>query len=478
MMPGLLDLIPDIGLLVLAALVMGLDLLPRSQGGRWLGLVTAAGLAILLALSVYASLVPGPTQLFGSMLRSDALSHGFRLIVLFASMITALVSMDVPGVGDRGEYYGLMLVSTLGMDLMAASSDLVMLYLAIETTSIPLYLLSGFFREERRSVEAGLKYFLFGAAASTAMLFGFSWLYGFSGQTSLVGIAKAAATGTLPLALWAGSAVLVLVGFGFKVSAVPFHFWAPDVYEGAPTPITAFISTASKAAGFAVLLRVMLSVFTPVITPYWGGIIAAMAVASMTLGNVLALAQQNLKRLLAYSSIAQAGYALVGLAAHSPLGLAGTVFYLGAYVVTNLAAFAIVIVVSRTVGSDDLAHFGGMSRRSPGLALALLVSLLSLAGIPPFVGFVAKVFVFAAAVQAGLVWLAIVGVLNSIVGLYYYLIVLKVVYLSPSADEGKPMPIPVPARWALGLTIAGILVVGVVSGPWFGWAMNAARVLF
>lgn len=477
-MPGLLDVVPEIGLLVLAALVMGLDLLPRPRGSRWLGLVTAAGLTVLLIVSLYASLVPGPTHLFGAMLRSDSLAHGFRLIVLFAAMITALVSMDMPGVGDRGEYYGLMLVSTLGMDLMAASGDLVMLYLAIETTSIPLYLLSGFFREERRSVEAGLKYFLFGAAASAVMLFGFSWLYGFSGQTSLTGIAEAAATGALPLSLWVGSAVLVLVGFGFKVSAVPFHFWAPDVYEGAPTPITAFISTASKAAGFAVLLRVMLSVFTPVATPYWGGIIAAMAVASMTLGNILALAQQNVKRLLAYSSIAQAGYVLVGLAARSPLGSAGTIFYLAAYVITNLAAFAIVIVVSRTVGSDELAQFGGISRRSPGLALALLVSLLSLAGIPPFAGFVAKVYVFAAAVQSGMAWLAIVGVLNSIVGLYYYLIVLKVVYLSPSADEGKPVPVPVPARWALGLTIAGILVVGVFSGPWFSWAMNASRVLF
>ncbi|MGA2819579.1 MAG: NADH-quinone oxidoreductase subunit N [Anaerolineales bacterium] len=477
-MPGLLALFPEIAILLLAVLVMALDLLLGSRGGRRLGQVTAAGLAIIFISSLFASLLPGPAQIFGSMLRSDALAHGFRLIVLFASMITALISMDVPGVGDRGEYYGLMLVSTLGMDLMAGSSDLVMLYLAIETTSIPLYLLSGYFRGERRSVEAGLKYFLFGAAASAVMLFGFSWLYGFSGETSLVGIAKATASGHLPLTLWVGSAVLVLVGFGFKVSAVPFHFWAPDVYEGAPTPITAFISTASKAAGFAVLARVMLSVFTPVITPYWGALIAAMAVASMTLGNILALAQQNLKRLLAYSSIAHAGYALVGLAALSSLGLAGTIFYLAAYVITNLAAFAIVIVVSRTVGSDDVARFAGLSRRSPGLALALLVSLLSLAGIPPFAGFVGKVFVFAAAVQSGLVWLAIVGVLNSIVGLYYYLIVLKVVYLFPSEDEGKPMPIPVPARWALGLTIAGILVVGVVSGPWFGWAMGAARVLF
>ena len=477
-MPGWLDLVPDAALLVLAAIVMGLDLLPRSHSGRWLGLVTAGGLTVILGWSAYASLIPGPVQLFGSSLRSDALAHGFRIIVVFASMITALVSTDFPGVGDRGEYYGLMLVSTLGMDLMAASGDLVMLFLAIETTSIPLYLLSGYFREERRSVEAGLKYFLFGAAASTVMLFGFSWLYGFSGQTSLEGIAQASASSALPITLWTGAALLVLVGFGFKASAVPFHFWAPDVYEGAPTPITAFISTASKAAGFAVLLRVMLTVFTPIITPYWGGVIAAMAVASMTLGNILALAQQNLKRLLAYSSIAQAGYALVGLAAHSPLGLAATVFYLGAYVVTNLAAFAIVIVVSRTVGSDDLARFGGMSRRSPVLALALLVGLLSLGGIPPFVGFVAKVFVFAAAVQAGLVWLAIVGVLNSIVGLYYYLIVLKVVYLSPSAEGGKPMPVPVPARWALGLTITGILVAGVISGPWFSWAMTAARVLF
>jgi NADH-quinone oxidoreductase subunit N len=477
-MPALLALLPEVALLCLAAVVMSLDLLLPSRRSRSLGLVTAAGLGAILILSLVEFMVPGPIQPFGSMLRVDALAHGFRVIILFAAMITALMSMDMPGVADRGEYYGLMLIATLGMDLMAASNDLVLLYLAIETTSIPLYLLSGFFRGERRSVEAGLKYFLFGAAASGVMLFGFSWLYGLSGETSLVGIARAAASGQLPLPLWAGAAVLVLVGFGFKISAVPLHFWAPDVYEGAPTPITAFISTASKAAGFSVLGRVMLGVFTPVITPYWGAIAAAMAVASMTLGNILALPQQNLKRLLAYSSIAHAGYALIGLAALSPLGLAGTIFYLAAYVITNLAAFAIVIVVFRTVGSDDISRLAGLSRRSPGLALALLVSLLSLAGIPPFAGFVAKVFVFAAAVQSGLIWLAVVGVLNSIVGLYYYLIVLKVAYLFPSEEETKALPVPAPARWVLGLTIAGILVIGVISGPWFGWAMGMARVLF
>ena len=310
------------------------------------------------------------------------------------------------------------------------------------------------------------------------MLYGFSLLFGFTGETRLAAVAQSIVAESMPRVLWVAAAMLVLVGFGFKVSAVPLHFWTPDVYEGAPTPITAFISTASKAAGFAVLMRVMLTVFTPVVAPYWVGVVVAMSVASMTLGNVLALTQKNIKRLLAYSSIAHAGYALIGLVALSPLGVASTLFYLGAYVITNLAAFAVVIVVARIVGSDDVAQFAGLSRRAPMVALALLIGLLSLAGMPPFVGFVAKVFVFAAAVQRGYVWLAVVGVLNSIVGLYYYLIVLKFVYLYRSENEAQPLPVTAPYKWALGLTMLGILVLGILSGPWFDWAMRAAGSIY
>jgi len=271
--------------------------------------------------------------------------------------------------------------------------------------------------------------------------------------------------------------LLVLVGFGFKVSAVPFHFWAPDVYEGSPTPVAGFLSTASKAAGFAVLLRVLIAAF-PSIAPYWGAIVAALATATMTLGNLLALAQKNIKRMLAYSSIAHAGYAMIGVVAISALGVTSVVLYLRTYVVTNLAAFGVVAAVGRITGSDDIASYAGLSRRCRTLALAMLVSFLSLSGMPPFGGFIVKFGVFAAAIQANLVWLAVIGVLNSIVGLYYYLTVLKVVYLYRSEDEEKPLPVTRPYVLALTVLTVGIVLIGTVFAPWFSMSTTAAAAIF
>jgi NADH-quinone oxidoreductase subunit N len=383
----------------------------------------------------------------------------------------------VKEVQDRGEYYALLVFSTLGMTLMASAADLIMLYLSIESTSIPLYVLAGFIKRDDKSTESGMKYFLFGALTSTVMLYGFSLLYGFAGETNLYRLAAVYQSGQLSPVVLVGAALLVLVGFGFKVAAVPFHFWTPDVYEGAPTPITAFVSTASKAAGFAVLLRVMLAVF-PSITTEWTGMLAGLATATMTLGNLLAIWQKNIKRLLAYSSIAHAGYAIIGVVALSQFGAASTVFYLAAYVVTNLTAFAVVILFARSAGSEEIADYAGLSRRAPGLALVLLVALLSLAGMPPLAGFVAKFYVFAAAVQSGWIWLAFVGVLNAIVGLYYYLTVLKVVYLYRSDHEGEAIAVPRPYALALGVCVAAILVIGTLSAPWFDWALTSARSLF
>ncbi|MFP3854957.1 MAG: NADH-quinone oxidoreductase subunit N, partial [Anaerolineales bacterium] len=259
--------------------------------------------------------------------------------------------------------------------------------------------------------------------------------------------------------------------------AVPFHFWTPDVYQGAPTPITGFVSTASKAAGFAVLLRFMLAVF-PGVEVYWTGIVSALAVATMTLGNVLALAQSNIKRMLAYSSIAHAGYALIGVVAVSTLGGASVIFYLVAYAVTNLAAFGVVVLFAGTAGSDEIEDYAGLSRRSPGLAIVMLIALLSLAGMPPLAGFVGKVYVFAAAVESGLIWLAFVGVINAIIGLYYYLTVLKVIYLYRSDEEDVPIQIPGSSAVALGLCSVAIIAIGTLSAPWLDWALTSAQALF
>jgi NADH-quinone oxidoreductase subunit N len=341
-----------------------------------------------------------------------------------------------------------------------------------------MYILAGFMTRDDKSTESGFKYLLFGATASTIMLYGFSLLYGFSGQTNIYQIALSFNSIDFPKIAILGSLLLILVGFGFKISAFPLHFWAPDVYEGAPTPIAGFLSTASKAAGFVVVLRVLVAVFTPAAAPDWIGMLSIVSVLTMTVGNVLALVQKNIKRLLAYSSIAHAGYILIGVVAISQLGMTSVVFYLIAYLITNLAAFGVVMTFSQVVGSDEISAYSGLSRRKPWLALAMLVAFLSLAGMPPLAGFVAKIFVFAAAVKAGLIWLAFVGVLNSIVGLYYYLTVLKYVYLFRSDDENKPLPISRPNTIALALLIFGIILVGTLFGPWFNLSTQIASSLF
>lgn len=473
-------ILPEILILVLGAVVLALDLILSEEHKGSLGWVVAAGTGLIILISLLVAPPPAePRLVWGGMIRQDWLSFVFKMMFLFAAGVTALMAMDYERLGRRGEFYILLLASTIGMCAMASASDLIMLYLAIETTSIPLYILAGFMINSDKSTEAGFKYLLFGAMTSTVMLYGFSLLYGFAGTTNIYDMAlafdAALSAGQLSPAILVGTLMLVLVGFGFKVSAVPLHFWAPDVYEGAPTPVAGFLSTASKAAGFAVLLRVLIVVF-PLITLQWGAVIAALSVATMTLGNLLALAQSNIKRMLAYSSIAHAGYALIGVVALTTLGVTSVVFYLLAYMVTNLAAFGVVAAYGRMVGSDEISAYAGMSRRSPWLALVMLVAFLSLAGMPPLGGFVVKFFVFAAAVNSNLIWLAVVGVLNSIIGLYYYMTVLKVAYLYRSEGDEVPLRISGSYSLALAVLVAGIILIGTAFGPWFTWASAAGSV--
>ena len=473
-----LAILPELLILVLAGFVLALDAAWPDQRRRMLGWVTAGGLAVVFAVSLLAGSPDGSTA-FSGMVRNDWMALTFKLLFIFGAAITALFAMDYEGLTTRGEFYVLMLVSLIGMNFMASANNLIMAYIAIETTSIPLYILAGFLRADVKSTESGFKYLIFGSATSGIMLYGFSLLFGFTGSTDFAEVAKAigAAGASLPLM---GALILILVGLGFKISAVPFHFWAPDVYEGAPTPVAGFLSTASKAAGFAILLRFLMLIFMP-LASNWTLILAVVSVTTMTLGNLISLAQTNIKRLLAYSSIAHAGYMLIGLVALNQLGAGAVVFYLVGYLLTNLAAFGSVVIVSRVVGSDEISAYSGLSRRAPYLAMAMLVAFLSLAGMPPLVGFVAKVFVFAAAVKANWIWLAVVGVLNSIIGLYYYLNVLKAVFLfrAPNLeDESKPLPVSRPHAIALGVLIFGILLVGILFTPWFTWSMQAAAGLF
>jgi NADH-quinone oxidoreductase subunit N len=475
----ILAILPEILIIILAGFVLAFDAVWKPEVKRSLGWMTAGGLLLVMVVSLLFSRPPDESRLvFGGMIQQDWLSFAFTLLFIFAAAITALFAMDMKGVGQKGEFYVLMLVSTVGMCLMASSADIIMLYLAIETTSIPMYILAGFMTNDEKSTESGFKYLLFGAAASTIMLYGFSLLYGFTGSTNIHQIAESFYAPEFPQIAIIGSLLLILVGFGFKISMFPFHFWAPDIYEGAPTPIAGFLSTASKAAGFVVLLRVLVTVFTPSATPEWNNLLAIIAVLTMTIGNVLALAQKNIKRLLAYSSIAHAGYLLIGVVALSQLGITSVVFYLIAYIITNLAAFGIVMTFSLVVGSDEISAYSGLSRRKPGLALAMLVAFLSLAGMPPLAGFMGKLFVFAAAVKVDMVWLAFIGVLNSIVGLYYYLTVLKHVYLFRSDDEDKPLAISRPYSIALTILILGIILVGTLFGPWFNLSTTIAASLF
>lgn len=474
----ILAILPEILLLILAIIVLVLDLVLSDQGRSNLGWVTAGGLALIMGISLVVAR-PGaePRLIWGGMLRQDWLGFFFVMMFLFAAAITALFSVGLPRIGKRGEFYFLMLVSTLGMTLMVTSADLIMLYLAIETTAIPLYVLAGFLKQDDKSTESGFKYFLFGAMTSAIMLYGFSLIYGFTGTTNIYYLAQGAQAGQISIWIMFGTLLLVLVGLGFKISAVPLHFWAPDVYEGAPTQVAGFLSTASKAAGFAVLARILFIAF-PALAPYWGALMAAIATATMTLGNAIALAQKNIKRMLAYSSIAHAGYALIGIAVVSRQGISSMVLYLFVYIITNLAAFGIVLTFGRIAGSDEISAYAGLSRRSPWLALAILVAFLSLAGMPPFGGFFAKFAVFAAAVDARLIWLAVIGVLNTFIGLYYYLSVLKVVYLYRSEDEDQKLPVSRSYTLALVVMVFGIILVGTVLAPWFSLTNTAAAAIF
>ena len=475
---NILAILPEILILVVALLVLVLDPFWKEENRRVsLGWLTAGGLTAVMVISLLVGQPTQSTLALGGMVRFDWLAFVFKMLFIFGAAITAIFMMDVDNLGKRAEAYLLLLCATIGMSLMASSADLVMVYLAIETTSIPMYVLAGFLLGDKKSTEAGFKYLLFGALTSAIFLYGLSLVYGFSGTTQFVGMRSYFLT-LNPVSV--GVMFLLVVGLGFKVSLVPFHFWAPDTYEGSPTPVAGFLSTASKAAGFAVLLRLFLTVF-PQVAEHWQLLLAILAVLSMTLGNLVALGQTNIKRLLAYSSIAHAGYALIGVVANNQLGVTGVVFYLMAYILTNLAAFGIVMAFGRITGSDEIRSYDGMSRRSPYLGLAMLVAFLSLSGMPPFGGFMAKILVFAGAVQAGWYWLVVAGVLNSIVGLYYYLTVLKYVYLyrmEGENEEAHPIPVSRPFVIAMVVLTIGIVLVGSVFAPWFGFSTNAALSLF
>jgi len=465
--------IPELSLAAFALVVVLLDLVIQRKG--WLVVVSIAGIFVSAGFAL--AMWGGSSQaIFNNMLAVDNFALFFKLLFLGIAALVILSSVDYVSKFARfqGEYYALVLLSTLGMMLMAAAAELITIYIALELTSISLYILVGFLKDSK-STEASLKYLLLGAVASAVLLYGMALVFGFTGKTQLGEIAQVIQTMS-PQTLLASPAlilgiVLLIAGFGFKIAAIPFHMWVPDVYEGAPTPITAYLSVASKAAGFAIILRVFYSAFglPQWLSLDWGMIFAVLAAIGMTLGNVVAIPQTNIKRMLGYSSIAQAGYLMVGLAAvgFSPaadiLGQSGVIFFLASYALTNMGAFIAIIAISNKLDSDLIQDYSGMGKRAPLLALALTLCLISLIGMPPAAGFMAKFYIFSAAVQHNLLWLVVIAVINSVISAYYYLRVVKVMWLGEPASEEK-VPSSGALRVALSLSCLGVLLLGIIPG--------------
>jgi NADH-quinone oxidoreductase subunit N len=483
---------PYLSVAGIAILVILLDLAIPKKGllpvAAFIGLLAPLALSLLQLrdLSNSTQLLADGSVLLGT-LSVDRFALFFNFLVLASTGLVIIASSEYVAKMDRfrGEYFGLILFSATGMMLLAAATELITIYISLELITLPLAALAAFLMTAR-STEAGMKFLIVGAMSSALMLYGMALIFGFTGSTTLEGIAAAVAMPAQQDVAFGSYAVLLglvlmLVGFGFKISAVPFQMWAPDVYEGAPTPVVAFLSVASKAAAFAILLRVLFTGFFDV-SLEWGGLIAILAAASMTVGNLAAIGQSDIKRLLGYSAIAQAGYILVGVAAgikssglgldvpeYAQIGPNSVLFYLASYAAANLTAFFAIIAISNRVGSDRIDDYAGVARRSPFLATALALGLIALIGVPPTSIFIAKLYIFTAAVNSGLAWLAILGVINSVVSAYYYIRVIRVMFLqTPTSAEDagpiEPVRAPISSWFAVSLASAALLWMGVAPG--------------
>jgi NADH-quinone oxidoreductase subunit N len=483
-------LLPEIVLTTGALLLLLADLMtPRDKQSilAWVTLGILGATAVALIPVADANL-----QVSRGLISVDRFALFFKVIFLGSAALTVLMSvkyLDVEGT-RAGEYYFLILCATLGMMFMAGGTDLITLFIGLETMAISFYILTGFLKPSRRSNEAAVKYFLLGAFSLGILLYGMSLMYGLSGSTNLRVIATALAgqesDPRLVLAV-----ILVVAGMGFKIAAVPFHMWAPDVYEGAPTPITGFLSVGSKAASFAMLLRIFIEGLPMMrvslsestsITPAgpdigWGMLFYVLAVVTMTVGNFAALTQSNLKRMLAYSSIAHAGYLLIGVVAGTARGVTAMLVYLFVYAFMQLGAFAVLVLMRRhDVVGDELKDLNGLFFRQPFAAVAMLLFMLSLGGIPPTAGFMGKFWLFSAAIESGYVWLAVIGVLNSAVSLYYYIRIVVYMMLKNEPAGSEPRQSPAMAL-AMGAAVVGTLVLGVYPQPLFEFAQASAVTL-
>jgi len=472
-LPALMPVLPEL-ILVIGA--MALLMWGVFCGERMIGAINGAAVVLLIVAGIAVAMMPADTVVaFGGSFVVDTFARFLKVLALIGSGVALIMAYGYFAAENKSrfEYPVLVLLSTTGMLMLISAGDLIALYLGLELMSLVLYVVASFDRDSPRATEAGLKYFVLGALSSGMLLYGASLVYGFTGTVTFAGIAKAASADNIGLIF---GVVFLFAGFCFKISAVPFHMWTPDVYEGAPTPVTAFFAAAPKVAAIAMFSRVAVTAF-PEIVPQWQQIVVFVSIASMVLGAFAAIGQDNIKRLMAYSSIGHMGFALVGLAAGTPAGVEGLLVYIAIYLAMTLGTFACILSMRRAgFAVEQISDLAGLSRTNPVMAFFLGMLLFSLAGVPPLAGFFAKFYVFLAAINAGLYALAVIGVLASVVGAYYYLRIVKIMYFDEPAGGFEPM------RFELGavLGVAGLFNLAFVlyPAPLIGAANAAAKSLF
>jgi NADH-quinone oxidoreductase subunit N len=469
-------LLPELVLTAGALVSLVLSALTPRRNHRWLPWA-GVGVLVVTGLAMIPLAGAPPINVSKGLVAVDAFSFFFKLVFLLSAILTLLISiryLEVEGT-RHGEYVFMVLTATLGMMFMAGGTDLITLFIGLETMAIPFYILTGLLKPNRRSNEAAAKYFLLGAFSLGLLLYGMSMMYGLSGSTNLRTIAVAVASHGRDPWLVLGL-IFVVAGIGFKIAAVPFHMWAPDVYEGAPTPITAFLSVGSKAASFAMLLRIFYEGL-PSMSADWTMLFYVLSVLTMTVGNIAALTQSNIKRMLAYSSIAHAGYILIGVIAGTSRGVAAALIYLLIYAFMQTGAFAVVVLMRRAdMVGDEIKDLSGLIRRAPVAAVAMLLFMLSLGGIPPTAGFMGKFWIFSAAIDADYVWLAVIGVLNAVVSLYYYMRVVVQMFMKSEMTGSEPVMTPAMVV-TLAIAVIGTIMIGVYPRPVFEIAEISARTL-
>lgn len=450
------------------------DLALRAEQKRHLWKLALGGLLLLAGILGWQQRWTG--QHFDPMFVFDGFAGYFKWLFLLTILVVVLMTRVFARrpVSNIAEFYLLMFSALLGMLILASVQDLLLLFIGLELLTFSLYVMAAYLKTDARSVEAGMKYLIMGSISSGFLVYGVSLLYGAAGGTSFEHLRLALSSGE-PLPLATAGLLLVLAGLGFKIAAVPFHLWVPDVYEGAPTPVVALLSVGSKMAGAAALLRVLYGVLLPAQVLWWGGLLATLSAATMLYGNLAAIPQTNVKRLLGYSSIGHAGYVLMGMSAATPAGMHSVGFYLLAYLVSNLAVFFVVVLVAEASGGDSLDQYNGLARRSPLLAAAMFLGLVSLAGVPPLAGFSGKLLVLLAAVEAHRVWLAAIGALNVAISLYYYLLVVRRMYVAAPASSAAPVAVDRVTRLALWTLMGGIVLIGICPEPFLRLITSALQ---